>query len=83
MENAGICYGHLEYFTVSWHILWPFGNIVVIWYIFPRFGILSKEKSGKPGGQPKKIFFVHRQRNTLTPTWFHLEPILRPVVLKL
>jgi hypothetical protein len=44
---------------------------------------LSKEKSGKPGGQPKKIFFVHRQRNTLTPTWFHLEPILRPVVLKL
>jgi hypothetical protein len=38
MENAVIFYGHLEYFTVIWHILWPFGNVVVIWYIFPRFG---------------------------------------------
>jgi hypothetical protein len=28
-----ICYGHLVYF-------------VVIWYIFPRFGILDQEKSG-------------------------------------
>jgi hypothetical protein len=38
MENAGIFYGHLEYFTVIWnilqsfgiHILCPFGNVVVI-----------------------------------------------------
>jgi hypothetical protein len=30
-------------------ILWPFGNVVVIWYIFLRFGILCKEKSGNPG----------------------------------
>jgi hypothetical protein len=37
MENAGIFYGHLEYFTVIWYILWPFGNVVVIWYILPRF----------------------------------------------
>jgi hypothetical protein len=40
MENAGILYGHLEYFTVIWNILWPFSNGVVIWYIFPRFGII-------------------------------------------
>jgi hypothetical protein len=33
MENAGIFYGHLEYFTVIWYILWPFGNVVVLWYI--------------------------------------------------
>jgi hypothetical protein len=46
MENAGIFYGHLEYFTAIWHILWPFGNVVVIWYIFPRFGIVRQEKSG-------------------------------------
>jgi hypothetical protein len=25
------------------------GNLVVIWFIFPRFGILTKEKSGNPG----------------------------------
>jgi hypothetical protein len=30
-------------------ILWPLDNVVVIWYIFPRFGILCQEKSGNPG----------------------------------
>jgi hypothetical protein len=49
MENAGIFYGNLEYFMVIWYILWPFGNVVVIWYIFPLFGILSQETSGNPG----------------------------------
>jgi hypothetical protein len=31
---------------VIWNILRPFGNLLVIWYIFPRFGILCQEKSG-------------------------------------
>jgi hypothetical protein len=31
-----------------WYILWPFGNVAVIWYIFLRFGILCQEKSGNP-----------------------------------
>jgi hypothetical protein len=48
MENAGIFYGHLEYFTVIWYILWQFGNVVEIWNNFPRFGILCQEKSGNP-----------------------------------
>jgi hypothetical protein len=48
VENAGLFYGHLEYFTVIWDISWPFDNGVVIWYIFPRFGILCQEKSGNP-----------------------------------
>jgi hypothetical protein len=44
MENLGIyIYDHVVYF-----ILFPFGNFVVIWYIFPRFGILDQEKSGNP-----------------------------------
>jgi hypothetical protein len=30
MENTSIFYGHLEYFTVIWYILRPFGNVVVI-----------------------------------------------------
>jgi hypothetical protein len=44
MENVGNFFHHLEYFTV----IWPFGNVVVIWYIFPHFGILCQEKSGNP-----------------------------------
>jgi hypothetical protein len=38
----------LVYFMVIWYILWPYGNVVVIWYIFPRFGKLCQEKSGNP-----------------------------------
>jgi hypothetical protein len=34
-------------------ILWPFGNVEVIWYICPRFGKLCQEKSGNPGLDPK------------------------------
>jgi hypothetical protein len=41
----------LEHFTVIWYIWWPFGNIVVIWFIFPHFGILCEEKSGNPAQQ--------------------------------
>jgi hypothetical protein len=48
MENTGIIYCHLEYFTVIWNILWPFGNVVVMWYIFHCFGTLCQEKSGNP-----------------------------------
>jgi hypothetical protein len=48
MKNAGKFYGHLEYFRVIWFISWPFGNVVVIWYISPHFGTLCQEKSGNP-----------------------------------
>jgi hypothetical protein len=42
MENAGLFYGHLEYFAVIWYILWPFGNVVVIWYTYlPSFWYIS------------------------------------------
>jgi hypothetical protein len=44
------------YFLTIWSILWLleifYGHLVyfvVIWYIFPRFGILEQEKSGNPG----------------------------------
>jgi hypothetical protein len=46
----------LVYFMPIWNILGPleifYDNLVyfvVIWYIFPRFGILDQEKSGNPG----------------------------------
>jgi hypothetical protein len=32
-------------------ILWPIGNLVVIWYIFPRFGKLYQQKSGNPASR--------------------------------
>jgi hypothetical protein len=42
-----------QYSLGIWNILrpyisWPFANLVAIWYIFPRFGILCQEKSGNP-----------------------------------
>jgi hypothetical protein len=48
MKKVGIFYGHLEYITAILYILLPFGNLVAVWYIFPHFGILNKEKSGNP-----------------------------------
>jgi hypothetical protein len=48
MENACIFYGHSKYFTVIWYILWTLGKVVVIGYIFSRFGKLCQEKSGNP-----------------------------------
>jgi hypothetical protein len=58
MENLGIFYDHLVYFTAIWSILRPleifYGHLVyfvLIWYIFTRFGILDQEKSGNPGRQ--------------------------------
>jgi hypothetical protein len=54
-----------------WSILWPFeifyGHLeyfVVIWYIFPRFGILDQEKSGNPG------FRCRKQKNILHIYWY-------------
>jgi hypothetical protein len=51
MENFGTFYGRLEYITAMRYILWPFGNLVAVWHIFPRFGILHHDKSGNPGLQ--------------------------------
>jgi hypothetical protein len=47
MENVGTFYAHLEYVID----IWSFGNFGVIWFIFPRFGILCQEKSGNPAGR--------------------------------
>jgi hypothetical protein len=57
MEKVGLFYGHLEYIMAFWYILWPFGNLVAIWYIFHLFSILSREKSGNPGAGRKLIYF--------------------------
>jgi hypothetical protein len=56
MEYVVIFSGPLEYITAIWYILGPFGNIVVSWHIFPRFGILYREKSGNPAADAQKSF---------------------------
>jgi hypothetical protein len=48
MEDVGIFYGHLVYFTANWYILWPFGIFYGNLVCFPRFGMLHQEKSGNP-----------------------------------
>jgi hypothetical protein len=35
MEKVGIFYARLEYIAAVRYILWPFGNLVVIQYIYP------------------------------------------------
>jgi hypothetical protein len=49
MEDVGIFYDHLVLFMAIGNILWRFVYFVVIWYIFPLFGILDQEKTGNPG----------------------------------
>jgi hypothetical protein len=50
IENLGIFYDHLVYFTVIGNILWPFdifyGHLVyfvVIWYSFPALVFFTKK----------------------------------------
>jgi hypothetical protein len=67
MENTGIFYGHLGYFTVVWNILWPFHNVVAIWYIFPYLGILCQEKSGNPELPSYRTIFDSTLQHRLFP----------------
>jgi hypothetical protein len=51
MENLGIFYDHLVYFTANENSLRPFGIFCGNLVYFSRFGILDQEKSGNPGQQ--------------------------------
>jgi hypothetical protein len=59
MENLGLFYDHVVYFTAIEHILWPFGIFCGHLVFFPRFGILYQEKSGNPGLIKQKIAFYY------------------------
>jgi hypothetical protein len=48
MENLGIFYDHLVYFTAVGNILWPFCYFFGLSVYFPCFGILYQEKSDNP-----------------------------------
>jgi hypothetical protein len=48
LENADIFYGHLKYFMNVWDILWPFGTLVFIWYIYFGFWYHAPRKIWQP-----------------------------------
>jgi hypothetical protein len=50
MDGVGIFYDHLVYFVAFWVCIFCGHSLysMVIWYIFPRFGMLHQEKSGNP-----------------------------------
>jgi hypothetical protein len=63
------------YNGIYWYILWTFGlfkvfeifyghlvYFVVIWYIFPRVGILYQEISGSPAVESQNVFLLTAQR---------------------
>jgi hypothetical protein len=47
-KKVGLFYGHFVYISTIWNILWLYGDLVAIGYIFPLFGILCQEKSCNP-----------------------------------
>jgi hypothetical protein len=72
MDKVGIFYGHFEYNMASWNILWPFGNLVAIWYIFPRFGIVCQEKSGNHFTETRATSWTNAPICLACPNWKNL-----------
>jgi hypothetical protein len=55
MEDVGILIPFLFTFwpnnIFNGHLI----HFVVMWYIFPRFGMLYREKSGNPGHKSRRV----------------------------
>jgi hypothetical protein len=49
MENLGIFYDHLVYFTTIGNMLWPFVIFCGTLVYFSPFWYFDQEKSGNPG----------------------------------
>jgi hypothetical protein len=72
MENAGIFYGHLEYFLVIWYMLWPFGSLSFcyivsrkIWQPWTVCTILTCWKIRLKNGSKKILFGETKERRKL------------------
>jgi hypothetical protein len=48
MENVGIFYDHLQYFTAIWYILLPIGTVCGNLVYFSRFGMFGRRKIWQP-----------------------------------
>jgi hypothetical protein len=55
MEDVGIFFGHLVYFTVVWYILWQFGIIVGYLVYFLPFRYVVAIKIWQPRTKLPKI----------------------------
>jgi hypothetical protein len=58
MENVEIHYGHLEYFTDIWYILWPFEIFCGHFVYFSPFGMFYQDKSGNSAAKPFLKTFI-------------------------
>jgi hypothetical protein len=57
IEDVGISYGHLVYFTAIRYTLLTFGILFgTLVYFLSRFGMLYQDKSGNPVGDPSASF---------------------------
>jgi phosphotransferase system glucose/maltose/N-acetylglucosamine-specific IIC component len=50
MQDAGICCGHLVYFTAIWYMLWPFGTFVCHLVFFPFLVCCNKKNLATQDG---------------------------------
>jgi hypothetical protein len=60
VEDVGMFYGRLVYFSSVWYISWHLDIFLVIWYISPRFGMSYQDKSGNPGGRGGGGLYVRK-----------------------
>jgi hypothetical protein len=70
MENVGIFYEHLEYFSAIRYNLWPLG-IGSLWssdIFFPVLVCSNREKSGSPGSDGKKTHKMAKTGRQLSDT---------------
>jgi hypothetical protein len=44
VEHVGLFYGNWEDRKAVWYTLWPYDNMLVIWFIFPRFWYIVPRK---------------------------------------
>jgi hypothetical protein len=68
----------LDYVRSFGIFYWAFGNLVVIWYSFTRFGMLCQEKSGNPGGQTYSPQDLSKGANTgsIGSSGYHFNPFV-------
>jgi hypothetical protein len=59
MENVGLFYDHLEYFTAIWYNLWPFGIVCGHLVYFSHFGMFRPRK---PTRQRRKFKPLHAMK---------------------
>jgi hypothetical protein len=63
--------GTYRYSKSIWNSVWRLGNLVAIWYIFHRFGILCQEKSGNPDRHKNWLGYIFFSELIRSP-WSHL-----------